>query len=137
MIVTLISIVLTSLLTLGLLAWYLRRTIPIILSDVGADIGEQFKEVFANPNVKRAFSILGTRSGDSRRESGAERALAEGLLSKVTPELRIILDQVAPNLIEDYGAETVLALVAKYGPMLKQYLPKTLSTGSNKENPYR
>lgn len=114
--------------TLLLLRWFLRKEIPIILQEVGEGFGEQLKKTFATPNIKRAFSILGQQSGDTRRESGAERVIAEGILSNVTPEIKIILDQIAPNIIEDYGAETVLRLVAKYGPMLSKFLPKSLNT---------
>lgn len=122
----------TSVVTCTLLALYLRRTIPKILDNVGEDIASTFKEIFADPMAKRAMSILGTTSGASRRESGAENALAEGILSNITPEIKIILDQIAPNIIEDYGAETVLRLVSKYAPMLSNFLPKSLNMSKRK-----
>lgn len=126
-----LSVILTSLVTLGLLALYMRRTIPKILQDVGADIGEQFKEIFVDPNVSRAMSIIGKKSGQVRHDAAAENALAEGLLNNVAPEIRMILDKIDPELINKYGPETILGLAAKYGPLIQRFLPGGLGSLGN------
>lgn len=136
-----LSIFLTSLLSLGMLAWYMRRTIPKILQDVGVDIGEQFKKIFVDPNVKRAMTILGNKSGQVRHDANAENALAEGLLNNVAPEIRMILDRIDPNLIENYGAETIMNLVAKYMPTIQRFLGGDMGglkllTGNTKQGEY-
>lgn len=120
---TIFSMIGTALLSCGLLALYMRRTIPVILQQVGADIGEQFGEIFTKPAVKQAMSVLGKKSGEVRHDRAAENALAEGVLNNVAPEIRMILDKIDPNIIENYGAETVLGLAAKYAPILQRFLP--------------
>jgi len=95
---------------------------------VGADIGKQFSEIFTKPAVKQAMSIMGKESGRVRHDAAAEKALANGILDNVAPELRIILDRVAPDLIENYGPETLLSLYSKYGPLINQFLPNGLGS---------
>jgi len=109
----------------------MRRTIPRILNDVGSDIGEQFQEIFTKPAVSRAMSVLGTKSGEVRHNASAEKALANGILDNVAPELRIILDRIAPDLLENYGPETLLSLYAKYGPLINQMLPNGIGSLGN------
>jgi len=123
LILTVFTIIGSSLLSLVLLAIYMNRTIPKILDDVGVSIGETFTEIFKDPMAKRAMTILGKKSGEVRLNAAAEKSLANNILNNLTPELRIILDRIAPDFIEEYGPETVLQLATKYAPMLQQFIP--------------
>lgn len=132
---TLSIIIATSGVTLLLLRFYLMRAIPRLLDDVGVSIGEAFTTAITtmikDPMSKRAMSILGKKSGQVRHDAAAENALAEGLLNNIAPEIRIVLDKIDPDIIENYGAETVLNLAAKYAPMLQRFLPGGLESLGN------
>jgi len=88
-----LSSVLTALLTVGILVFYLHRTMPdvqAILDDVGASIGEQvgeFTESFKNPAVKNFMSQMGRKSGEVKASAAlknrvAEKALGQNVLLK-------------------------------------------------------
>ena len=111
-------------LSLVMLALYMRRTIPNLLGDVSDSIGEALTSIIKDPMSKRAMSILGQKSGDVRHNKAAENALATGILNNMAPEIQLILDRIAPNFIEEYGPDTALALAAKYGPLIQQFLPQ-------------
>lgn len=86
----LFSCILTAVLTVGILIFYLRRTIPDIqeiLNDVGAGISETFEETFKNPAVKNFMSGMGKKSGEVRADAAlrnkvAEKALGSNVLLK-------------------------------------------------------
>lgn len=117
---------------LGLIV-YVNRTLPKILSDMGEDVTEAFGAIFEKPMTKRAMSILGKESGRVRLDASAENALAENILNNMTPEIRMVLDRVAPDFIETYGADTALALATKYAPLIQQFLGGALNPQQKKE----
>jgi len=126
--------VITSVLTLGGLILYMKRTIPNLLVNVTEIMGNSIGGILEKPMTKRAMSILGKTSGESRRGAvearefkEAEGQIAKSILANSAPEIQLVLDRIAPNLIEDYGADVVLNLAVKYAPMLQQFLnPKGL-----------
>ena len=85
-------IILNTMLLLTLITFMLKfkaslPDIEQVLVDVGGSISEQLKEVFANPQVSRAMSILGKKSGDVRASKAlknkvAEKALGQNVLMK-------------------------------------------------------
>lgn len=100
---TILSIVGTASLTCFLLVLYVRRTLPIILTDVGLSVSEQIgdniKQTFADPNVSKAFSILGKKSGESRANNALREKAAEKILEGI-PSIGFILDQMDLTPIE-------------------------------------
>ena len=97
MLLTLISIVVIPLITFALLSLYVRRALPRILEDVGLSVSDQINEkiqgTFAEPNVKRAFSILAKQSGAVRANDALRSKAADKLLEGV-PSIGFILDQL-------------------------------------------
>jgi hypothetical protein len=121
---TIISVVATTLLTLGLLVFYLRRTLPdiqTILNDVGASVSGQLKEAFLDPNVKKAFSILGKQSGEVRANDALREKAADKLLEGY-PAIGMILDQLDLTPIE--GLQLMNDPLV--GPMIRGALQKGL-----------
>mgnify|MGYP001325558709 CR=1 FL=1 len=124
MLKTIISVVATTLLTLGLLVFYLRRTLPdiqTILNDVGASVSGQLKEAFLDPNVKKAFSILGKQSGEVRANDALREKAADKLLEGY-PAIGMILDQLDLTPIE--GLQLMNDPLV--GPMIRGALQKGL-----------
>lgn len=123
MIQTLLSIILTSVLSLLLLALYIKRTLPNILEDVAISAGESItghlKETFESPNLKRAMSILGKKSGEVRASDALRTKAAEGILESY-PSIGFILDQL--NLTPIEGLQ--LMNDPLIGPMIKGALEK-------------
>lgn len=72
--------------TWGILIYFIRRALPElvqdVLNDVGQSIGKQFKNVFADPNVKRAMSILGKESGESRASDALKSRVADKMMNQ-------------------------------------------------------
>jgi hypothetical protein len=140
---TIVIIIGTGFFTATLLTLYMRRTLNNILTEVGQDVGEQFtaatqsigqqlKESFTDPNVKRAMSILGKQSGEVRLNAAAERDVANALLDQY-PEAKILINQFAPDILEKYGPATLLPLVEKYGKYLPAFLKGRSATQSTEK----
>ena len=123
----LFSCVLTALFTVGILVFYLRRTMPDIqeiLDDVGASISESMTgmsktvtESFKNPAVKNFMSQMGSKSGEARASKAlknrvAEKALGQNILLKKALEY---LDITPMEGIELMGDPTV-------GPVIRNLM---------------
>ena len=87
------------LLTVLGLSLYLRRTLPVILTDVGMSVGEQLSEVFEKPTVKQAMSLMGKKSGEVRADSALRNKAADKLLEGY-PSIGFILDQLDLSPVE-------------------------------------
>lgn len=100
---TILSVIFTAFLTLVLLALYIRRTLPVILEDVAVSAGEQITEglktTFADPNVKKAFSVLGKQSGEVRADDALRNKVADKIMEEV-PSINYILEQLDLTPIE-------------------------------------
>lgn len=71
--------ILTAVLTVVMLAVYLRRTMPDIqeiLNDVGASLSETFEGTFKNPAVKNYMSQMGKKSGEVRASAALKNKVA-------------------------------------------------------------
>ena len=97
MLETIFIILGTSLLTCFIVALYVRKTLPNILEEVaveaGAQISEHLKETFADPNVKKAFTILGKQSGTVRASDALRNKVSSKILDGI-PSIGFLLDQL-------------------------------------------
>jgi len=98
-----VSIILTALLTLVLLAVYVKRTLPGILEDValgaGESITESLKSTFESPNMQRAMSILGKQSGDVRADKALKNKAANAFMD-TQPVIKMVLDKIGLSPLE-------------------------------------
>lgn len=135
MLETIVSIVLTALLTLLLLSLYVKRTLPNILEDVaigaGESITEKLKETFENPNVKRAFSILGNKSGEARADKALQNKAANAVVGQ-SPVISLALEKIGITPLE--GLKLMNDPI--FGPtiqgMIASFTQGQKKTGSNK-----
>ena len=130
LILTVLSLFLTPLFTYGLLKIYFSRTIPEILNDVGASIGEQFGEIFEKPTVKQAMSLMGKKSGEVRASNALRNKAADKLLEGV-PSINFILDQLDLTPVE--GLQ--LMNDPLIGPIIKGALQKGFKGLVGQSNP--
>ena len=103
MLLTLLNVILTAFLTCIILALYIKRTLPGILEEVaigaGESISEQLNETLSSPNMKRAMSILGQKSGESRA-SDALRNKAANAIVEQSPVVKFALDKIGISPLE-------------------------------------
>jgi len=95
------------------------------INDVATDIGENIKATFADPNVKRAFSILGQHSGVSRAEEAVMNKFNNNL-PELIPSLGIIGEKLGMEPVE------MLQLINDpfAGPIIQRFLGG-MGQGSN------
>ena len=127
---TFLSLILTPLLTYALLKLYFSRTIPEILNDVGASIGEQFGEIFEKPAVKQAMSVMGKKSGEVRASNALRNKAADKILEGV-PSIGFILDQLDLTPVE--GLQ--LMNDPLIGPFIKRAIEGGLKGLTSQQNP--
>lgn len=99
-ILSLISAILLLVLIIKLTIF--QRSMPNIdevLNDVGISIGDQLKQIFENPTVKKAYSILGKQSGEVRADAALRNKAADKLLEGY-PSIGFILDQLDLTPVE-------------------------------------
>ena len=118
MLVTCLIVANTALL-LGLIVLLatFKRGLPDLLQGALNDVAEQFNEIFKNPAVSRAMSVLGSKSGEVRADKAlknkvAEKALGQNVLLKKALEY---LDITPMEGIELMGDPTI-------GPVIKNLM---------------
>ena len=103
---------------------YLRRYIPSLMQQAINDIGEQLTEgITANikdPQVKRAMSIIGKKSGDVR----ADKALREKISNKIIEESPLI-----GKVLEYFDVTPYEGLKLLNDPFLAPWIQKFLASG--------
>lgn len=118
MLETLLIVVLTALLTVVMLALYIKRTLPGILLDVakgaGESITERLQETFESPNMQRAMSILGQKSGDVRATKALRNKAANAIMDQM-PGINMIMSKIGISPLE--GVQ--LMNDPLFGPMIK------------------
>lgn len=117
-----LSCLLTAVLTVGILAVYLRRTMPDIqeiLNDVGAGISETFEGTFKNPAVKNFMSQMGKKSGDVRADKAVRNRVAEKALGQ-SVIVKKALDYFGLSALE--GLE--LMQDPTFGPIIQGFISK-------------
>ena len=120
-----LSVVISFLMSVVLLTIIWKRKLPNliqqVLDDVSGSFGEQVKLVFADPNVKKAFTILGNQSGEVRGLKAVENQISSAVLEKTIGDYKPLADTLGidiDGMIEKYGATGVLNLINKVRPML-------------------
>lgn len=112
-----LSTVLTSIIMLLLL----RKLGKDLSEGIGGFI-ESINEMFAQPMVKRAMSFIGRKGGDALSQKNLANKVASGYIKKNYGALKMLGEQVlgidVDDMIEEYGAENILAVVQKYAPQL-------------------
>jgi len=112
-----------------MLAFYLRRTIPLILDDVAISIGEQLSGIVEKPAVKQAMSMMGNKSGEVRADKALRSKAADAILAQY-PSINLVLDQLDMTPVE--GLQ--LLNDPLIGPFIKGAISKGLQ-GFMKGNP--
>lgn len=118
-----------------------KRTIDTSLqqaiNDIAGDIASKFEGTFANPNVKRAMTILAEKGHDSRASKATIEQFKESL-HNVDPIISLASEKLGMEPVQlleiwndpRYGP-MVQGIVGKFaGPML-QNMTKGISQGSN------
>lgn len=76
-----------------LLILYIRRSIPNLMQNVLNDVGSQITDIIAEPNVKRAMSILGSKSGEVRADNALRTKAADAIVGQ-SPVIERILSEI-------------------------------------------
>jgi len=105
-----------------MLAFYLRRTIPLILNDVGESIGEQLSGLVEKPAVKQAMTMMGNKSGEVRADKALRKKAADKMLDTI-PSLKMVLEQLDITPIE--GLQLLNDPLV--GPWIRGFLDKGLT----------
>ena len=124
------NIVLTALVTLLLLAIYIKRTLPNILEEVAIGAGESItsslQELFEKPSVKHAMSILGKQSGEIRADKALQEKAAEAFINQ-SPAISMALEKIGITPLE--GVK--LFNDPLFGPMIQNFLGGFLNLSNN------
>lgn len=103
----------------------LWRKIPELMQQAINDIGKQLKKTFGDPNVKRAMSILGSQSGESRADNALREKAADAIVSQ-SPMIGMVLEQ--------FGISALDGLKLMNDPLFQPLIQKFLAgqgMGSN------
>ena len=114
-------IVLNTALLLGmiiLLATF-KRGLPDLLQGALNDVGGQLSEIFEKPQVQRAMSVLGTKSGEVRADKALKNRVADKALGQ-SVIVKKALDYFGLSALE--GLE--LMQDPTFGPMIQGFIQK-------------
>jgi len=107
--------------------------LPNILEDVavgaGESITESLKKTFESPNMQRAMSILGQKSGDVRADKAVRKKAADGIMDQM-PVIKMVLDKIGLSPLE--GLQ--LMNDPTFGPMIQNFIG---NIGKGKGEPNR
>lgn len=115
-----------SLATFGLLYLYMRKAIPNLMQDVLTDVGEELKEIFANPTIKKAYSFMASQSHVAR----ADNALREKVAGKIVGQSAVL-----GKALEYLDISPVEGLKLLNDPLLQPIIGGLLSGKGNLPNP--
>jgi hypothetical protein len=90
------------------------------MQNVLDDVGGQLQEIFANPTIKKAYSILGNKSGEVRADKGLRNKVATKIIDQY-PIVEKLLDQF------DITAEEGLRLMQD--PIIQPFIQGFLQNG--------
>lgn len=79
--------------------WWIKRSLPILIQSVLNDVGEQLNEIFANPTVKKAYTILGKQGAEVKHDEALRNRVAEKAISE-SPALKKVLEYFEVTPIE-------------------------------------
>lgn len=95
MISQILSIVIPCAVFVGGIYWLSTRYLPAliqqVLNDVGGSISEQITSTFAEPNVKRAMTIIGRKGNEQRTDNNLRERVADKVLG-ASPLIGKVLD---------------------------------------------
>lgn len=93
----------TALLTSVILVLSFKKLLPNILEDVAVSAGEQITTLIKNeltgPQISKAMSVLGKKSGEVRANNALRSKAANKLLEGI-PSINFILDQLNITPVE-------------------------------------
>ena len=72
------SLIPTATIIIGL--FWIKRSIPKLMQNVLDDVGAQLSEIFANPTIKKAYSIMGKQSGEVRADDALRDKVADKII---------------------------------------------------------
>lgn len=100
MLITILSVFnACALLVMIVFLYIFKRSIPILLQDALNDVGAQLNEMFKNPQVSRAMSVLGKKSGEARAATALRNKAAKAMIGQ-TPALGMIAKQLGFTELE-------------------------------------
>ena len=120
MLVTGLIVVNTALL-LGLIVLLatFKRGLPDLLQGALNDVGSQLSNIFEKPQVQRAMSVLGKKSGDARASTALKNKVADKALGQ-SVIVKKALDYFGLSALE--GLE--LMQDPTFGPIIKGFITK-------------
>ena len=120
-----LSLILTS--VVGLLAYRkvkseIWNTIQEFGEQFATQLGEAFKEQLT-PTVSKAFGIIGSQGGEAKAVKHLQGKLATSFIDNNYGELKMLAETVLgidiDEMIQDYGAPTVIKTIQSFLPLLK------------------
>lgn len=115
---------------------YMPNMIQTVLDDVGESFSENFKEIMVDPTVKRGFGLAGKLSGEARGVKAVTNKIAEGIIDQ-NPLIKIVAEKLGfplDEMMDQYGAETVMQAISKFQPILQGLLGSTEAKTLNSES---
>jgi hypothetical protein len=137
------QLVLTSL--VAILAWRkLKNYIWDTIDDFGSQFAEKLNEQLGSlisPVVKKGFSLAGSLGGEAKATKELQGRLAKNFIDTNYGEIKMVAERVlnidVDELIEDYGAPTVIKAIQGFLPIFQGGGGKGLLGGllGGKNNP--
>jgi len=121
----LVSFVLTII--VGLIAYRrLKSAIWETINDFSVQFSEKLSEVLGeaiNPIVKKGFSLAGSLGGSAKAKKELSNELAKSFINKNYGSIKMlaenVLDMDVDDIIDRYGASTVMNTIQDFLPMLQ------------------
>ena len=115
-------IVLNLIVTLAFALYAVKaiKGIPNVIQTVLDDVGGQLNEIFANPTIKKAYSILGSQSGEVRADAALRNKVADKALESMP---------IARKLCEYFGITPIEGLQLMNDPLLQPIIAGFMKQG--------
>lgn len=127
-ILSLALIVLNLIITLAFTVLVLRffKRMPDLIQNVLNDVGAQLNEIFANPTIKKAYSIMGKQSGQVRADAALQNKVANKFVEN-SPVIKKALEVLDITPIEGLQLLNDPFL----GPMIQSFMGLNQNPGNS------
>lgn len=141
---TIIIVILCTIATIAFQLFYFRKFHKFILQ-LGQEMSgginqfvEDLNENLSGPMISKAMGIIGKQGGDRKSINAIKEKVTKGYIDKNLGVFKIIADKVAgidvDELVEDYGAENILAAIGELGPSIGLNIGKGVDLKSITQN---
>lgn len=110
---------------MGFYIYFLKRGLPSLVQDVLNDVGPQFSKILTEGPMKRAMSIIGSKSGAVRAEQAIIEKFNENL-PKAIPSLGLIAGQLGMEPTEIMSLMNDPMIGPTLQGLLNQFMAKYL-----------